>query len=136
MMKRYLLDTNICIFFMRGKYNLDKKLRSVGGDNCYISSITVAELYYGAACSKKPVLEKQRVAMFVSNINVLQIDDCLEVYAESKAYLRSQGKLIDDFDLLIGATAIANDMIAVTENVKHLGMIPGIKIENWIDRNS
>lgn len=66
----------------------------------------------------------------------MQIDDCLEVYAESKAYLRSQGKLIDDFDLLIGATAIANDMIAVTENVKHLGMIPGIKIENWIDRNS
>ena len=134
MKKRYLLDTNICIFFMRGKYNLDQKLRSVGGSNCYISSITVAELYYGAACSKNPVLEKQRVEMFVSNINVLPIDNCLEIYADSKAYLRGKGMLIDDFDLLIGATAIANKMVAVTENVKHLGKIPGIELENWIER--
>lgn len=134
MSPRYLLDTNICIFFMRGKYDLDQKLRSVGGRNCFISSITVAELYYGAACSTNPVLEKQRVSMFVSNVNVLPIDNCLETFAECKAQLRHQGTMIDDFDLLIGATAIANHMIAVTENVKHLGMIPGIRIENWINR--
>ena len=62
MKKKYLLDTNICIFFMRGKYDFDKKLRSVGGRNCYISSI-------------------------------------------------------------------------VTENVKHLGLIPKVNIENWINRS-
>ena len=120
---------------MRGKYDLDKKLRSVGGRNCYISSITVAELYYGAACSQNPVLEKQRVAMFVANMNVLPIDNCLEVYAESKAYLRRQGTLIDDFDLLIGATAVFYNMTIVTENVKHLGLIPKVNIENWINRS-
>lgn len=134
MMRKYLLDTNICIFYMRGKYNLIQKLREVGGNNCYISSITVAELYYGAACCKNPVLEKQRIEMFISNMNILPIDDCLETYAQAKAHLRRQGTLIDDFDLLIGATAIANNMIAVTENTKHLGLIPNIKIENWITR--
>lgn len=133
-MKKYLLDTNICIFYMRGKYNLDKKIRSVRGSNCFISSITVAELLYGAACSKNPILEKQKVSTFISCFNIIPIDDSLEIYAESKAYLRSQGNLIDDFDILIGTTAIANDMIAVTENVKHLGKIPGIKVENWINR--
>jgi len=134
MKTKYLLDTNICIFFMRGKYNLDQKMRSVGGRNCYISSITVAELYYGAACSKNPILEKQRVSMFISNISILPIDNCLGIYAESKAHLRREGTMIDDFDLLIGSTAIANNMVAVTDNTKHLGKIPNIKIENWIER--
>lgn len=134
MKKQYLLDTNICIFFMRGKYDLDQRLRKVGARNCFISFITVAELYYGAACSNNPTLEKQRVTMLISNMNVLPIENCLEVYAESKAYLRRQGTLIDDFDLLIGATAISNNMTVVTENIKHIGLIPGIKAENWINR--
>ena len=47
-MKKYLLDTNICIFLLRGKYNVNKKIDTVGLDNCYISEITVAELKYGA----------------------------------------------------------------------------------------
>ena len=47
-MKKYLLDTNICVYFLRGKYSLDRKIRQVGWDNCYISEITVAELKYGA----------------------------------------------------------------------------------------
>ena len=42
--------------------------------------------------------------------------------------------MIDDFDLLIGATAKKYDMILVTENIKHLSHIPDVKIDNWIDR--
>ena len=56
------------------------------------------------------------------------------MFAELKSTLRSQGILIDDFDLFIGASAVANDLILVTENVKHLERIPHLKIENWIDR--
>lgn len=47
-MKKYLLDTNICIFLLRGKYDVDKKIDQVGLENCCISEITVAELKYGA----------------------------------------------------------------------------------------
>ena len=42
--------------------------------------------------------------------------------------------MIDDFDLLIGATALKHGMVLVTENVKHLSRVPGITLENWIDR--
>lgn len=42
--------------------------------------------------------------------------------------------MIDDFDLLIGATAICKNMTLVTENVRHLSHIPDINIENWINR--
>jgi len=46
--------------------------------------------------------------------------------------LRKSGKPIDDFDLLIGATAIANDLILVTNNIKHFENLKKIKLENWI----
>lgn len=45
-MKKYLLDTNICVFLFRDKYDVAQKLDEIGIDNCYISSVTVAELEY------------------------------------------------------------------------------------------
>lgn len=45
-----------------------------------------------------------------------------------------QGQLIDDFDILIGATAMHYGLVMVTENVKHLNHLSPIKIENWIER--
>ncbi len=46
---KYLLDTDICIFFLKGKFNIYEKIKQVGVENCYISEITIAELKYGAA---------------------------------------------------------------------------------------
>lgn len=46
-MKKYLLDTNICVHFLRGKYNLLDRIREVGLENCCISEITYAELLCG-----------------------------------------------------------------------------------------
>jgi tRNA(fMet)-specific endonuclease VapC len=40
-MKSYLLDTNICIYFLKGEFGIDKKIETVGMENCYISEITV-----------------------------------------------------------------------------------------------
>jgi len=48
--------------------------------------------------------------------------------------LREKGQMISDFDLLIGSTAIANDLIMVTENLKEFKRIKKIKIENWVTR--
>lgn len=45
--------------------------------------------------------------------------------------LESEGKRIDDFDILIGSTAVKNNLVMVTDNIKHLERIPNIKIENW-----
>lgn len=54
-------------------------------------------------------------------------------FAMQKARLRKEGKLIDDFDLLIGCTAKVTQCTLVTENIKHLKRIENIRIENWID---
>lgn len=131
--RKYLLDTNICIFYFKNKYHIPEKIESVGIENCYISEITVAELLYGAAVGKNP-RNRDEISSLVKVFDVLPIYDCLEVFAETKALLREQGNLIDNFDLLIGSTAIINQCVMVTENTKHLERIPNLQIENWIDR--
>ena len=47
-MEKYLLDTNICILLLKGKYNLNVKLKQVGLQNCYVSEITLEELKFEA----------------------------------------------------------------------------------------
>lgn len=133
-MKQYLLDTNICIFFLRGKYEVADQLMEIGIGNCHISEITVGELLYGAACSIQKEKHLSQINDLIGLFSVEPIYPVLPVYAEIKAELRRQGSMIDDFDLLIGATAICKNMTLVTENVRHLSHIPNINIENWINR--
>ena len=133
MKPRYLLDSNICIYILRGRKGLRKLLQQKGWDNCCISEMTVAELLYGAACSNDAERNKQEVLSFCNDIQVLPVGDVLEEYAQQKAMLRKKGTPIDDFDLFIGCTAVINHCIMVTENVKHLQRIENICIENWID---
>lgn len=130
-MKKYLLDTNICIYFIKGQYQLDKKIEDAGRGNCFISEITVAELKYGVENSKTVEAMRKIVEAFISKFPVIPIYNSLDIYAKEKSKLRRQGLLIDDFDILIGSTAVANEMIMVTNNIAHLNRLDNIFIEDW-----
>jgi len=132
---KYLLDTNICVFFFRGKYDMLNILRNKGFKNCYISEITVAELRYGAEKSASPPKQHALIDAFTKNIRILHIYDSISEYARIKAALELKGTPIhDDFDLLIAATALHNDLTLVTDNTKHFVNFDGLKVENWIQR--
>lgn len=131
---QYLLDTNICIYLLKKRFDVESRIRHVGIQNCFISEITLAELYYGASNSGHKEKKMEGVHYIERLFTVLPIRKAIETYADTKAYLNSKGLLIDDFDLLIGATAICHKLIMVTENVKHLSRMPQIRIENWINR--
>lgn len=133
-MKGYLLDTNICIFYMKGKYDLGEKIKKIGLKNCYISEITVAELLFGAARSNNKEKYLEQVTSFIEHFRIFPIYDALSTFADKKAELCARGQLIDDFDILIGVTAIHNELVMVTENVRHLSHLSDIVIENWIER--
>lgn len=135
-MKGYLLDTNICIYYMKGKYHLDEKIRKVSQKNCYISEITVAELLFGASRSNNKEKHLSQIANFIEQFKIYPIYDILPTFADQKALLCSTGNIIDDFDILIGATAIHYGLVMVTENVKHLNHLSSIEIENWVERQS
>ena len=134
---KYLLDTNICIFLLRGKYDVAEKKNAVGFEDCYISEITIAELKYGAELGRAQGFSQrnQHLNEFLSSINVLPIIDVLDLYAKEKVRLRLAGTPADDnFDLLIGCTAVKYGMIMVTENTKDFKNIQGIQLQNWIQR--
>lgn len=130
-MSQYLLDTNICIYYIKGLYNLKEKFQEVGPENCFISEITLAEMKFGAANSQKKQKNKQALENFLSSIQIVPIFQALDTYAEEKARLRKAGNIIDDFDLLIGATAVYFDMKMVTNNTNHFSRITGIQLEDW-----
>lgn len=134
MKQKFLLDTNICIFMLKNKYDVRKKVIEVGASNCYISEITIAELYYGASKSKQKKERLKDLDFITEKFKVLPIYPALPIFGDIRAELEEKGRRIDDFDILIGATAIKNNVVLVTDNIKHLERLPNIKIENWIDR--
>jgi len=131
---KFLLDSNIWIHFLRGKYNIIEKLNEVGIDNCAISEITLAELVFGAEKSDNPKKNHKLIEKFIGQLSILPIFDAIQTYGKEKARLQSEGKMISDFDLLIGCISIENDLIMVTENIKEFDRIKGIRIENWVKR--
>ena len=87
-MKKYLLDTNICIYFIKGLYALDKKIESAGTNNCFISEITVAELKFGVENSKYPEENRKVLADFLEGIKIIPIFNSLDHYAKEKVRLK------------------------------------------------
>lgn len=129
-----MLDTNICVHFFRGKFNLLEKVKYVGLQKCAISEITLAELVFGAENSPNPESNHELINDFSKQVTTLPIFNAINIYAKEKVRLRKNGEMISDFDLLIGATAIANHLIMVTENTNEFSRISEIDIESWIRR--
>lgn len=137
-MIEYLLDTNICIHFIKGEYDLKDKIQKVGFQSCYVSEITIAELLYGVEKSApdRKVTNLQKVLNLKSAFSeqTIPISGCLEEYARQKAQLVRIGRRVDDLDIFIGATSIVRGLTLVTRNTKDFINMAGITVENWIDR--
>ena len=132
-MKKYLLDTNICIHFLGNEYNIKEKIEKAGLENSLVSEITITELKFGAENSQNKEKNKKTIDDFLKKFPIIPIFNSLDIYAKEKARLRKKGQPLDDFDLLIGATAISNDFILITRNVSDFERMDGIEIENWVD---
>lgn len=129
----YLLDTNICIYCINNRP--EEVIRNVKRHKPHqikVSSVTVAELEYGA--SKSEYREKNRIAIlnFLSAFDIIPFDDKdAEIYGQIRADLENRGKVIGPYDMQIAAQAISKDYILITKNTKEFERIEGIRIENW-----
>ncbi len=135
-MSSFLLDTNICIHFINGQFDLAAKIDKVGLPRCFISSITIAELLYGIANSaptRQPG-NRQNLAELQQLFSgrILTFESALETYAVQKAHLKTIGRLQGDFDMLIGSTALTHDLTLVTRNTRHFAEMQGIVLEDWV----
>lgn len=130
-MKKYLIDTNTCIYYIKGKFELNKKFEKVDSENCFISEITLAELKFGVENSEKKEKNQKALDNFLSGVKIVPIFHSLDLYATEKARLRKSGTPVDDFDLLIAVTSVTHNLIMVTNNTDHFRRIKGIALEDW-----
>lgn len=128
---KYLLDTNVIIDLLKGNKKVIENLQNTMLCECCISDITVFELYYGAYRSRNPSSAITEIDKLISAITVLDTTNSMKEAARQKAALAEKGALIEDFDLIIGASAITNGLTLVTGNTKHLGRLAGLSMENW-----
>jgi tRNA(fMet)-specific endonuclease VapC len=129
---RVMLDTDTVSFALRGEGRVASRLLEQKPSTVCISSITLAELAFGAAHRKSRKLHNL-IERFVSAVRVLPFDAAAASrFGEVAASLAHAGSPIGDFDTLIAAHALACDLVLVTNNVKHFGTVPGLRIENWL----
>ena len=129
-----LLDTNTCIYFLnKASDRIIEQLRKFSPADVRLSSITVAELFYGAEKSRAKKNNWAVVEKFVSTFEVVAFDrDSCREYARVRALLETSGTPIGPMELLIAAISLANDFILVTNNTKEFSRVKKLKLENWL----
>ncbi|MCB1177077.1 MAG: type II toxin-antitoxin system VapC family toxin [Leptospiraceae bacterium] len=136
---KYILDTNVCINFLKGNIpSLAKKFSSVSKENRIIPSVVRAELFYGAYKSTFPEKNIKVVKEFLNLHPELDFDSkSSEIYGQIRTDLEKKGTPIGPYDLQIAAITIANNCILVTHNTKEFSRVNNLQIEDWeISANS
>ena len=133
----YLLDTNICIYIINHRpESVEQHLKSLKRSAVHLSTVSLAEMEYGAAKSSYPETSRRALHMFASAFDVLAFDDeDAEMYGIIRWNLENKGCPIGPYDMQIAAQALSKDLILVTNNVKEFERIPHLKIENWVSVN-
>ena len=133
-MTQYLLDTDVCIELIKHNERVLDKVEAVGADHCFVTEITIAELFYGAAKSGRPE-QFNDVDYILQSFDLKPLLPSLRLYGENKDLLEDKGQMIGEFDLLIGSCAVHNNLVMVTSNLKHFDHIPNIKLEDWAQKS-
>jgi tRNA(fMet)-specific endonuclease VapC len=132
-MIEYVLDTDTCIYWLKGEERIRKKVEKVGADSLRMTIVTLAELKYGAYYSQKVSENLDNILRFLRKVKVLPLDyDAAERFGKIKAELRRAGQVIQDFDLLIASITLSHAGVLVTNNVEHFKRISGLSYENWL----
>ena len=132
----YLFDTDIIsnIYKKRPSLKLVQRLKRLNQSEQFISSITIAEIVYGAR--KGPHTEKHLrnlENLLLPSVNVVDFDlRAAYVAGEIRADLETRGEPLSFTDIQIAAIAITNQLILITGNTGHFARISALKIENWL----
>jgi tRNA(fMet)-specific endonuclease VapC len=128
-----MLDTNICSYILKNHpAAVKQKFEEVGTENICISSIVLAELYYGAAKHPKGVVIRREIDDFVSRLVVLPWDEVVaDHYGAIRTALEKAGTLVGAMDMLIAAHAKSCGATLVSNNLREFDRIKGLKTANW-----
>jgi tRNA(fMet)-specific endonuclease VapC len=134
-MIRYLLDTNIVSYFIKGISDglIARMELGFNAQNIAISAVTCAELRFGMEMMDAKDRRRARITLLLDDLPALHwTTDAAVLFGEIKAKLQRDDTPIGDFDIQIGAHALAEDLILVTHNTRHFERIAGLKLEDWV----
>jgi len=130
----YVLDTNTLIYFFKGMGNVPNKLLKVSPKDIAIPSVVLYELAYGIEKSTSPRKRQAQLKALCSLVEILPFaEETAGIAASIRARLEKKGTPIGPYDVLIAATALANNGVLVTNNSKEFSRVSGLKLENWYE---
>lgn len=126
---QYLIDTDWAIHYLRDASAVIERVNALLGAGIGISVIALVELYKGVPGARDPQSAKQHIEQFIARLEIIPLDKAVcEIFANEFLRLKSAGNLIDDYDLLIGATALSRGLTLLTNNRRHFERIEGLSI--------
>ena len=132
---KYLLDSNVCIDLMRGKRpGLADRVLAHSTDGLAVSSITLAELRFGAEKSADPLHHHALIGQILLPMTILPFDfRAADKYGEIRADLERRGQPIGPLDMLLAAHALSEGLIFVTHNTSEFQRVKGLPLEDWCE---
>ena len=128
----FMLDTNICIYAMKGHEKVLERLLAHPPSHIVLSVVTESELRFGAAKSTAPAKTLAALEHFLAPIHVVEFGSSdAAVYASVRATLERSGKPIGPLDTFIAAHALSRGMTLVTNNASEFQRVPHLHLENW-----
>ena len=130
---RRLLDTNVCIHVIRRRPPpVLRRFEEYEVGEIGVSSVTVAELSYGAEKSAAPKQNREALSRFLLPLEVLAFgDEAAAAYGRVRAALEKAGTPIGPLDTLIAAHAVGLGVTLVTNNTREFSRVPGLEVEDW-----
>ena len=132
-MPLFMVDTDICSYVMkRSNKRLLKKLAGVPLAEVCMSVVTKAELLFGVRVSPDPARDSRALDGLLTYVDVMEFSEGSAVhYADIRADLKRQGKMIGANDLLIAAHARSLGLTLITNNTQEFSRVEGLALENW-----
>jgi tRNA(fMet)-specific endonuclease VapC len=128
----YLLDTDICSYFLRGRYGLNTKFEAVGPTALHVSRITIAELLVLAHRNPGSRINQERIEELARALVFVDLDEpAWATFSVTKARLLRAGRPTGDFDILQASIAMVHHLTLVTNNEDHYRAM-GVPLENWV----
>jgi tRNA(fMet)-specific endonuclease VapC len=132
-MRRYMLDTDICSYVMkRSNDTLLKRLQKVSVSDVCVSVVTKSELLYGVEISPRRQQDETALNAFLGYVEVLDLlEQSSAHYAQIRSHLKKAGTMIGANDLFIAAHARSLGLTLVTHNTREFSRVPKLAIEDW-----
>jgi tRNA(fMet)-specific endonuclease VapC len=127
----YLVDTDWAIHWLHSNELIQQRVEELRGQGLALSAVSLAELWEGVHYSRDPQESERQLHDFLRRVSLIGIDaETCKLFGKERGRLRTEGKRVGDFDLMIGITARRHDLTLLTNNRRHFENVEGLRIES------